>query len=220
MDLTNRIFVMGIALLWMFVILVVILLAWGAPDESINRISDLAGFLEDHNTNATKLIITFGGLILVLLGALVILTEAMPPDSGSLKVTRVGSGEGRIGTDEITVRLEEEIRALPQIAQVEALVKGRGSKAEVSLDLHVRPEADLAATTEEACRVARHLIEERMGVELARPPAAQLHYRELRVGQHEAPTPQQATETAASPPEVENSHDSQEQPAEDRPAGT
>jgi hypothetical protein len=123
--------------------------------------------------------ITFAGLIAVLLGALVVVIEVMPPETGSLKVTNVRSGEGRISTEEITTRLEEEVRALPQIANVQATVRGRGDKAEIDLELHVRPEADLAATTEEACRVARHLVNERMGVQLEREPRAHLHYREL-----------------------------------------
>ncbi len=185
MDLTNRVLIVGAALLWIFVMILIILLAWGSPDESIARLADLAGYMDDHNTTGAKLIITFGGLILVLAAIIVIIFEMAPPATESLKVGNVGSGEARISTDEASQRLEEELRVLPQVSEVQAKVLARGRKAEVSLDLHITPEADLALTTEEVCRRARQLIEERMAVVLARPPQVQLHYRELRVARPE-----------------------------------
>jgi hypothetical protein len=230
MDLTNRILIVGAAVLWIFLVLLVILLAWGAPDQSIERLFDLAEYLEDNNNNTTKLIITFGGLILAGLGLLVIVYEMMPPETASLQVTSVGSGDARITTEEIALRLEDEIRALPQVNQVQAVVTGRGKKAEVSLDLHVRPEADLSATTEEACRVARQLVEGRMGVELNQPPKAQLHYRELQITRDaETAASPYASPPASSPPsepppasqpaQPEPLHDISGTASEDRPAG-
>lgn len=237
MDLTNRILIVSVALLWIFVIFIVILLAWGAPDQSIERLGDLTGYLEDHNTTGAKLIITFGGLILALLAVVVIIFEVAPPETGSLRVAKIGTGEARIGTDEIGHRLEEELRALPQVNQVQVSVLARGQKAEVNLDLHVTAEADLAATTEEACRRARQLIEERMGVALMRPPQAQLHYRELRVAQAQeasppahsdwplttpppaSPSPQESPPTANPPIATESTDETSETSQEDRPAG-
>lgn len=242
MDLTNRVLIIGGALLWIFLVMVVILLAWGAPDESIRRLDDLAGFMADHNDSAAKLIITFGGLILALLAVIVIIFEVAPPQAGSLKVERIGAGEVRIGTDEIAHRLEEELRALPQISQIQANVLARGQKAEVNLDLHVGAEADLAATVEEACRRARATVEERIGVALAGPPQVRLHYRELRVARGQKPSPaatppppspaQQSRPSglssseatgpapAGTPPVTEESaHETSETSQEDRPAG-
>jgi len=43
MDVTNRIAAVVVSLLLMFVAFLVIMLAWGAPDESINRLADLKG---------------------------------------------------------------------------------------------------------------------------------------------------------------------------------
>ncbi len=235
MDLTNRVLIVSGALLWIFVISIIILLGWGAPDESIERLGDLAGYLDDHNNTAAKLIITFGGLILALLAVIVILYEVAPPRSGGLKVTKVGTGEARIGTDEVAHQLEQELRTMSQMSDVDVTVLGRGQKAEVNLDLHVGAGADLAATAEEACRRASQLIEERMGVALARPPRAQLHYRELRVAQPaqgppstgfgsldslptglDAPGPVPSEDVAAT---TEPTHEASETSQEDRPAG-
>jgi hypothetical protein len=220
MDLTNRILAVGVALLWIFLILVVILLAWGAPDQSIDRIADLAGYLEDHNSTGAKLVVTFGGLVLVLLGVIVVLLEVAPPETGDVAVASVGSGDVRIGTDEISQRLQEELRVVPHVSGIQATVVGRGRKAEVKLDLYVSPEADLAATTDEACRRARELLEGRMGVELDSPPKALVHYRELEVRARTGPAAPQPGLASASPgPSTEQSHEAASTTHEDRPAG-
>ncbi len=238
MDQTNRVAIVGGALLWIFIVLVIILLAWGAPDRSIDRLADLAGYLGDHNDAAAKLIVTFGGLIFILLGAIVIIFEVAPASSGSVRVSRVGAGEAQIGTDEIVLRLEDELRTVPHLTEVQAAVLSHGGKAQVNLDLYVTADADLAATSDEACRRARELLEGRMSVVLEREPMARVHYRELQVARpHQtAPTPAQAAPASAPvpPPQfrappaaalgnptaaAESTHEASETAHEDRPAG-
>ena len=203
-DLTNRIMAVAFAFLFMFAIFLVILLVWTSPEESINSIRDLAGYLDDHNTTEAKLIITFGGVILILLATLLIIFELVSPETDTLKVQQVGSGEAEISSEEVVLRVEEELRAAPQIDQVQATIVGRGKKAEVSLSLHVAPEANLASTVEEACKRATELIEGRMGIALAKPPSAEVHYRELRVSGQQSPSSAESTQTtapsSASPP--------------------
>ena len=235
MDLTNRILIIGGALLWIFAIVVVILLTWGAPDDSIEQLGDLAGYLEDHNDTATQLIITFGGLILALLAAVIVIVEVAPPEGGSLKVANVGTGEASIPTDEVAHLLEEELGRMPQLSQVQAKVQAKGDQADVTLELHVGAEADLATTAEDACRRAGELLGQRIGVTLARPPRAHLHYRELKVSRKQAtPAPtggsgdgSQATGSEGTQPlsadkpqpVTESTHETSETSQEDRPAG-
>lgn len=207
-DLTNRILAVGLALIAIFLFFLVILLAWGAPDESITRLFDFAGYLEDHNNTEAKLIITFGGIILMLLATLLVIFEIVPPETNALVVTRASTGEAQIDAEEVVLRIEDELRLLPQISQVQATVAGRGKKAEVELTLHVTSDAELAATVDEACQRTRALMEDRMGLELARPPRADVHYRELRVGQKSAEMRQTSPSTsrpeaATDPPPAE-----------------
>ena len=199
-DLTNRILIVGVALLSIFLIFLVILLAWGAPDESIEWAFDLANYLEEHNNTEAKLIITFGGVILMLLATLLIIFEVVPSESNALSVTKAGSGDVQISTEEVVRRLEEELQLLPQINHAEVTILGRGKKAEVHLNLHVTADADLAATADEASQRTRALMEDRMGLELARPPQAEIQYRELRVGQRVEAMPGAATATPEAPP--------------------
>ncbi|MEX2158785.1 MAG: hypothetical protein WEB04_05210 [Dehalococcoidia bacterium] len=197
MDVTNRAIIVGGALIGVFLVLLVILLAWGAPDESIQRLGDLANYLEKHNSTGTKLVITLGGLILVLLAGLLIIFELAPPETGSVHVRTSGAGDAGIGIDEVVQRLEDELRPLPSLSGVQANVAARGRKAEVKLDLFVGVQADLAATTEEALRRTRELVEGRMGIELEKAPQVEIHYRELSVAR---PAIAPSTNTSPTPP--------------------
>lgn len=235
MDQTNRAIIVSGALSFIFIILVIVMLAWGAPDDSIDRMFRLSNYMGDHNNDQAKLIITFGGFILALAALLLIVYEVTPPESGNVKVD-VGTGDACISTEEIAMRVESEVRAMPQVQDVQATVMGRGSKAEVKLALHVRPEAELAATAGEACARARDLIERQMGVGLASEPKAELHYRELQVaragssttalsppGANQAPTAGEApvwrpTSTPASPESHQVAHEA-EAASEGPPSG-
>ena len=224
MDVTNRTVIITASLVWIFIIALVILLTWGAPDDSIDAVRRFSNYLGDHNTTGAQLIITFGGLILILLGAMLVILEIAPTDSGTVKVAKVGSGNVRIGTDEITQQIEQDLRSLPQLGDVQVAVLARGGKAEVRLELYVSADADLAATTDAACRRARDLVEGRMGVQLAAPPQAHVHYRELRVrpvaGSPAAPPAANPyTPPPIAPPVSEPSHGATESATEDRPAG-
>lgn len=238
-DLTNRIMAVAFALFWIFAVLLIILLVWSSPDESITRISDLAGYLDDHNTTEAKLIITFGGIILILLATLLILFELVPAESNNLKIQQVGGGDVEISAEEAVLRVEEELRLVPQVDQVQAKIVGKGKKAEVSLTLHVAADANLANTADEAVSRATLFLEEKMGIQLAKPPSAEIHYRELRVGAQppvsrpasvaEAPAPTPATEqppaaghpaAAAQPATEEATRENSDAPREDPATGS
>lgn len=212
MDVTNRTIIVGGALIGIFLVFLVMLLAWYVPDESINRLGDLSGYLDDHNNTGSKLIITLGGMILVLLAGLVIVFELAPPESGSVRAAKAGSGTVRIGTDEVVQQLEGELRGMPQLSGIEAAVAARGRKAEVKLDLYVGADADIASTTEEAVRRTRELVEGRMGVELDCAPQVQIHYRELRVARPPSP----AVSSAPAPGPAASSNQPSHEPAEQR----
>ena len=226
-DLTNRIMAVAFALFWIFAVLLIILLVWSSPDESITRISDLAGYLNDHNTTEAKLIITFGGTILILLATLLILFELVPAESNNLKIQQVGGGEVEISAEEAVLRVEEELRLVPQVDQVEAKIVGKGKKAEVSLTLHVAADANLANTADEVVSRASSFLEEKMGIQLAKPPSAEIHYRELRVSSRaaasqQAPVAESKTVPPAAterPPAQESTQESSDAPREDPTAG-
>ncbi len=173
---------MAAALAVVFVALVVVLLAWGAPDDTIQRITDFSDYLRRHNDRETKAIISLIAAVVVLLMLTVIIIELTPSPVRKMRVRSMKSGEAAITTSEIATRINTEVSDVPHVADCVGRVWARGTKVEVVLDLYVGAGANLAETADEACRRAHLLVEQQLGIEMAAMPRARLHYRELRLG--------------------------------------
>ncbi|HLF71258.1 MAG TPA: hypothetical protein VI759_03825 [Dehalococcoidia bacterium] len=182
-------------------------LAWSIPDDSINQLREIATWLDDHNTDGTKIIITAvaGGIGVIALGLAI--WELLPKAPAEVKVTDLRVGDAVLSTAAIGQRVEEAVSQVAHVADARATIKAKRKGVIVSLDLHVDPEANLAAVTDEACQAAQDVLTNRVHVAMAAPPTARLHYRELRLrsGQPRrvVPAPAAPTPTVhpAPPPE-------------------
>lgn len=193
MDAGNRAGIILVTLLVIFFALLVALMAWGAPAESVNKLRDFVGFLGDHqDQDLAKLVTSLGAGVVILLGVLVIILELSPPATPGVRITTVRSGDATIPSDEIAARVQQEVLALEHVTAARVRATGRGKRVEVEMDLHVDPQASLAQTGEAACLRTRQLLEQQMSIPLAGQPRARLHYRELRIGQGEEPAPAEA----------------------------
>ena len=186
LDQVNRAAISVVALLVVFACLLLVLLAWAEPGATIGRIEDFASWLNDHNDDETKILLSLGALVIVLLMVGVMIIELTPSPTQVMRIRDVNAGGATISTAEIAARVEEEVRAVPGVAQAQAVVAAHGDRVEVVLDLQVRPEADLSRTADEACRRAHTLVEEGMAVPLKGLPRARLRYRELQLRQQSA----------------------------------
>lgn len=187
LDQLNRFGVLILAILAIFAALLVVLLAWGDPGGAIDRIEDFTSYLRDHETRSAKVVVSLGATVVVLLMLAVIVVEVTPPATRKMRLRNVRSGDAMLTTKQIAARVEQEVRAVSHITGCTAMVAARGKRIELVLDLHVDPVASLAETADDACRAAQHLIEQDMGIELAQPPRARMHYRELRLHDDERP---------------------------------
>jgi hypothetical protein len=206
MDIANRLVIVLLALLLMFAVAVVILFAWAAAPESVERLSDFVQFLDDHaRDDGSRIILTLGGVVLALLALVVIIAELTPPQAERVPVRDVQAGDALLSTDAIAQRLQQEVSTVPHVTQAKAAVAARGKGVEIDLELHVDPETNLALTSEEACRAVEGLLANRLSVEMVRPPRLNLRYSELRLAGATARAP------SFAPP-------AEEVPAEDAPA--
>lgn len=186
LDQWNRLALVIAAMLVVFLALLAVLLAWGAPSESITRLEDFAGWLRKNDNGETKTIITLGAAVLVLTMLSAIVLEVTPSPTQRMRVRNVKAGGATITTTEIARRINAAVEEAEDVAECATIVATRGKRVEVVLDLHVAPGAELARTADEACRRAQTLVEQEIGVELAGRPRASLHYRELRLGVKQA----------------------------------
>lgn len=215
MDTTNRIIIIGGALVWIFFVLVVLLLAWGAPENSVDALDDFVGYLDDHTDDLSRLILSLGGIILMLLAIIVVIAELTPPATQTVTVQQVKSGSAVIAVGEIEQRVVQEVQMVPHVTQAAVKVLGRRRGIELDLDLHVDPEANLSETAEEACRRTADLVRGSMGIALLELPRAHLHYRELHLAASagEPETPELSREGPARPEEAEEEAGTSEEAA-------
>lgn len=188
LDGLNRFVIVVGALAAVFVALLAVLLAWGAPDASSTRVADFAGYLRRHNDGETKVIITLASAVVTLLMLTAIIVELTPSPTQRMRVRNMKSGAAAITTTQIAERINAEVLQVPHVAECAATVAARGRRVAVVLDLHVDAGAALAQTADEACRRAHMLVEERLGIQMAATPRARLHYRELRLRGERAET--------------------------------
>jgi hypothetical protein len=159
-----------------------IVLAWTIPQESIDALREAVDWLDRHNKDLEKVVLTTGGAFLALMALLVLAAELMPEETSQVKITDLKVGEAVLSTADIGARVEEAVKQVANVAAVKAVVRARKQAVEVSLDLHVDPDANLATVSEEASRAVERVLAEKVHVELAASPRSRLHYRELRLG--------------------------------------
>lgn len=182
-DVLNRLIIALVALLLIFGALLLVVVAWGATDSAIGRVEDFASFLRDHHGRDAKVVVTLGAVIATFLLLAVLIVQLTPSPLQKMRLRNVRSGDAVITTNEIAARIEDEARQAPHVRDAKAIVATRGKRIDVVLDLHVDAAADLARTADEACRRAHALVSGQMSIELAAPPRARLHYRELRLSE-------------------------------------
>jgi len=181
MNLFNRAVLVLLCLALATAAIAVIVLAWTAPAESIDRLRDAADWLDDHNQDLEKSILTAAAAAVALVALVVVAMEVLPRPTGHVQVTDLQAGNAVLSTAAIGQRVEEAVNRVSHVSDVRASVKAKRKGVLVDLDLHVDPEANLASVTDEACNAAREVLTERVHVALLRPPRARLHYRELRL---------------------------------------
>jgi hypothetical protein len=177
-DALNRAAVVGLAFAWVILMALVILLAWGADTETIDRLGDLVSYLDDHTDNASKLILTLGAAALIVLSLTIIVAELVPaePAAAQVRLESVTGATAILPAEAITQRLESELRSLPQVQEAQAMVASRDRGLAVALNLTLAPDANVSSTTEEACRLAQETIEQKIGVALVGLPTVQIRF--------------------------------------------
>jgi hypothetical protein len=118
-----------------------------------------------------QLFFILGGALLAVLTfvvcGLLLWLELRRPRGKAVRVRKVSGEEAKVTTDSIAQRLTYNIDQLSEVISVKPKITARGKGVQVRLNVETGPEIDVPAKTEEISRVAREVIEERMGLKLA-----------------------------------------------------
>jgi hypothetical protein len=179
MNLFNRIVLVVILVALAAGGIAVAVLTWTLPNESIEKLGDAVQWLSDNNQELERALVAAVALLISVIAIALLLFELVPRNWTEVKVTDVQTGDAYLSTASIGQRIEEAVSRVPHVSDVRALVKAKRKGVQVSLDLHVEPQANLATVTDAANEAARDVLTNQVHVALVEPPHARLHYREL-----------------------------------------
>src|SRR4030042_451740 len=104
MNAANRLLIVLGSLVFIVLVVAVIVLAWAATAESIERMGDLVQYMDDHDNTTSKMVITLGGAILILVALIVILLELAPPAPATVAGGGVEAGRAVPSPDALAPR--------------------------------------------------------------------------------------------------------------------
>jgi uncharacterized alkaline shock family protein YloU len=117
-------------------------------------------------------------LDILLVGLLV--REVRGPAKHTLRVQKVGGGEVAVTAESLVERLQYQIDQLADVVGVKARVAPRGGGVDVEVNLQTSADVNVPEKAEQVLEVTRQVVEDKMGLKLARKP---------RVNVHAMPTP-------------------------------
>jgi hypothetical protein len=199
MNETNRSLIVLLSGVLVMVMAVLIFLTWSANQDLIDALFDGVEYLEDHNDDPGRLIVTLGALIVAVAALLVIILELAPEDEvKELKVQQAGATT-IVPAQALRERLEEALLALPEVTSARARVKTKDEGITAALELSVTQNANVAHVTQEASRVVIDTIQEDLGLPVKGSPVVRVSFG----GVKPAPVASSWSEAPQAPPEPE-----------------
>ncbi len=181
MNETNRTAIILLAALWIVLMAVVIFAAWAADGDTVERLDDFVQYLDDHRNNASRLILTLGALVLIVLALLVIILELAPEEEArEIRVEQAGATT-IVPAQPLRLRLEEALTAIPQVTTARARVFSREKGVGMKLYLTVTPGTNIGAVTQEASLVVTETLQADLGLPVSVPPTVHITFGPSKV---------------------------------------
>ncbi len=208
MNETNRTAIVLLAALWIVLMAVVVFAAWAAADDAVDRLGDFVEYLDDHrDEDASRLILTLGALVLIVLALLLIVVELAPEEEGrEIRVEQAGATT-IVPAEPLRLRLEEALTAMTQVTAARARVFSQEKGIGMKLELTVTPDANIAVVTQEASRVVVETLQADLGLPVSAPPSVRILFgppkaEPVASSLTQPPTPEAPPAPEAAPPEA------------------
>ncbi len=174
MNETNRTAIVLLAALWIVLMAVVVFLTWSDAELTVDSLGDFVEYLDDHRDTASKLILTLGALVLIVLALLVVIVELAPEEeTREIKIEQAGATT-IVPAEPLRERLEEALTAMPQVSAARARVFSQNKGVGMKLDLTITPDANIALVTQDASRVVMETLQADLGLPVAAPPSVRI----------------------------------------------
>jgi hypothetical protein len=169
----NRIVMILLSLVAFFVVTIGLFV----PAESLAVIRGVAdNTLYTMNRIRPEFIVSFRALLILcavfidvwLVGLLIL--EVRGPAKRTLRVQRVGGGEVVVTAESLAERLQYQIDQLADVIGVKARVAPRGGGVDVQVSLQTGADVNVPEKAEQVLEITRQVVEDQMGLKLARKP--------------------------------------------------
>jgi len=202
MNIVNRVVLVVLLLAAMLLCTTVMVVPVGVFDALARQFDAMADFLD-----AIRLVVRLPlgilfALVLDIILILLIVLEVRRPARKSIQVEKTAGGEVLIAVDSIADRLRYEIDQLPAVLRTKTAVSGRRGGVVVELDVEMATGINVPEKAEQMVETARQVVEEKMGLKLARPPKVNLRvvsYPKAPKPVPAPPTPSVREERSPSP---------------------
>lgn len=190
MNVFNRTFVLMVLAVVIALMVLVILLTWTADTDSVDALHRLTSYLDDHRDNLSKTILSLGAVVLALLALIGIVAELLPPGPEEIRLRQTSGGTLVVVADDVAHRIQEAVKQQPNVHGAQATVGRRGNSLEVTLDVRVDRDANIATIMNESSEIAQRTVRDDVGLPLAGQPTIRVRYI----------TPSEAARTQARQP--------------------
>lgn len=112
------------------------------------------------------------GIILAVLSfllcLLLLIMELRPRKPGVIMVSRADKGEILLDLGSIAGRIQQAVAKIPSVVDVKPVIKRKGNGVDINLSVVTTPEVNVPEKSSEIMEAVRKLMEEEIGVKLAR----------------------------------------------------
>lgn len=168
------------------------------PVPTLRVLAQQAGGLADFFDRVRPIVRLPAGILLALIvdlvGILLIVLEVRRPARRSISVEQTGGGEVTLSIASIADQLKAEVNQLPEVLQVKPKVSAKRKGVVVELDVKIAAEAGVPGKAERIVETVRRVVEEKMGLKLARAPKVNIEAVRQAPGTR-------VTESSFAPPE-------------------
>jgi hypothetical protein len=138
-------------------------------------------------------------LILILL----IILEVRPPKRKFIRADKAAGGEVQVSIASIADRLKHEVGALPGVLSAKPKVMGKRGGVVVHLEVDMAAGLDVTLQAEQVVETARRVVEEKMGLKMARLPKVHVRTVAYPHAAVERRRPSEPEPAPAPPPPIE-----------------
>ncbi|MCK4315241.1 MAG: hypothetical protein KAX24_05665 [Anaerolineae bacterium] len=174
MNAVNRVLVVVLLVIAIPLCTILLLLPMPALEAVEGQLTALVGFLDRLQPLVRVALGILLALTLDAIFVLLIILEVRRPRQKAIRVKQAAGGEVQIVATSIADRLEYETNLLAGVLRSKAKVSARRGGVMVELDVETAAGVDVPEKAGQIVETARQVVEEKMGLKLARPPKVNL----------------------------------------------